>query len=68
MCNNLGMSMFSLETMRQADQTLMEQLGAKKIDMTKDEVLEIVLGRIDKFEESLEPEQKEYLDAKKSDS
>ena len=59
---NLGMSMFSLETMRQADQTLMEQLGAKKIDMTKDEVHEIVLGRIDKFEESLEQEQKEYLD------
>ena len=64
---NLGMSMFSLETMRKADQTLMNQLGAKKIKLTKDEVCEIVLGRIDKFEESLEQEQKEYLDRVYSD-
>ena len=59
---NLGMSVFSLETMRNADKGLMKQLGAKEIDKTKDEVIKDVIEKIDEFEEDLENVQKEYID------
>ena len=59
---NLGMSMFSLETMRKADEELMEQLGATAVEEGKKEVLEEVFAKIRSFEESLDDDQIEYLD------
>jgi hypothetical protein len=59
---NLGMSMFSLETMRKADKELMEQLGATAVEVGKKEVLEEVFAKITSFEESLDDKQIEYLD------
>ena len=59
---NLGMSMFSLETMRKADEKLMEQLGATAVEEGKKEVLEEVFAKIRSFEESLDDDQIEYLD------
>ena len=58
---NLGMSMFTLETMRNADKELMTQLGATSVDKTKDEIFEMVFEEIDLFEESLDDDQKEYI-------
>ena len=58
---NLGMSMFTLETMRKADKELMEQLGATEVKVGKKEVLEEVFAKIRSFEESLEDKQIEYL-------
>ena len=40
----------------------MEQLGAKAVEISKDEVLEVVFGRIEVFEQKLDEDQKEYLD------
>ena len=59
---NLGMSVFSLKTMRMADKGLMEQLGAKEMSKTKEEVIEEVFGNIDEFENNLDHNQKEYID------
>lgn len=59
---NLGMSVFPLKVMREADAKLMEQLGAKKLRVTKKEVLQKVFNDIDMFEESLNEEQKSYMD------
>ena len=58
---NLGMSMFTLSVMREADKNLMKQLGAVEVNKTKDEVFEEVLVEINKFEEKLEERQMEYL-------
>ena len=59
---NLGMSMFTLKTMREADEKLMQQLGAVPIEKNKDEVLQQVFAEISEFEEGLDNDQKEYLD------
>lgn len=68
MCDkNLGMSMFTLELMREADKNLMNQLGAVRINKSKEEVLDIVLGEINKFETELGEKQLEYLNRVYSD-
>ena len=58
----MGMSLFTLETMRRADEDLMNQLGAVRIENTKDEIIQNVLNEIESFENGLTKEQKEYLD------
>ena len=58
----LGMSMFTLEKMRNADRKLMDQLEAKYVGNDKVEILEIVKGRIEEFEAGLSEEQRGYLD------
>ena len=58
----MGMSLFTLEKMREADTSLMEQLGAAHVTGSKEEVLENVYGKIKMFEDSLDNIQKEYLD------
>ena len=64
MCDKgMGMSLFTLETMRKADEALMKQLGAVRVDSTKEEIVKNVIGEIKKFEKGLTKEQKEYLDA-----
>lgn len=60
---NMGMSLFTLETMRKADEALMNQLGAVRIEKTKDEIIKDVTAEIENFELGLTGEQKEYLDA-----
>ena len=68
MCDkNMGMSLFSLDTMRKADKALMNQLGAVKILKTKEEIIENVLAELKKFEMGLSQEQMEYLDNKCGD-
>ena len=63
MCDKgMGMSLFTLEAMRKADEALIKQLGAVRIEKTKEEVVEHVIGEIDQFEMGLTQEQKEYLD------
>jgi hypothetical protein len=37
----LGMSLFTLEAMRKADEALMKQLGAVRMKKTKDEIIEV---------------------------
>ena len=59
---NLGMSVFSLKTMREADKGLMVQLGAKEITKNKEEVLGDVYKIFYEFENNLDPNQKEHLD------
>ena len=59
---NLGMSMFTLEQMREADKNLMNQFGAKFVNKSEEEIFKEVLSEIDEFEEALDKEQKEYLD------
>ena len=58
----MGMSLFTLETMRKADESLMNQLGAIRIEKTKEEVVQMVIDEIRKFEDGLTAEQREYLD------
>jgi hypothetical protein len=48
--------------MRRADEDLMNQLGAVRIENTKDEIIQNVLNEIESFENGLTKEQKEYLD------
>ena len=60
---NMGMSLFRLETMRKADEALMNQLGAEKMDCSKEKIIREVQAEIEKFEEKLTCEQKEYMDA-----
>ena len=68
MCDkNMGMSLFTLDTMREADKALMNQLGAVKIENTKEEIIEDVLAELEKFEIGLSREQMEYLDSKYGD-
>ena len=63
MCDkNMGMSLFKLETMRKADQELMNQLGAVKIDNTKEEIIEHLRSEIYNFENGLNKRQEDYLD------
>ena len=57
----MGMSMFTLETMREMDTRLMNQLGASKIDFSKEEILDNVYTKIEEFEESLDKDQHEYI-------
>ena len=65
MCDkNMGMSLFTLETMRKADENLMEQLGAiKMINKTKEEIVETVVMEIKQFEKDLTLEQQEYMNS-----
>ena len=58
---NLGMSMFTLKTMREADEKLMQQLGAVLVDKSKEEVLKEVFETISNFEQDLDNDQMEYL-------
>ena len=58
---NLGMSLFSLETMRVADENLMNQFGAKYVKGTEEDILKIVLDEIDSFEEGLSENQRDYI-------
>ena len=59
---NLGMSLFTLEMMREADKNLMNQFGAKLVNKTEAEIFEEVLADVDEFEGALDEEQKEYID------
>ena len=59
---NMGMSMFTLKTMREVEAKLMAQLGATKIDMEKEEILDRVLSEIDEFEKNLDSDQHDYLE------
>ena len=59
---NLGMSVFPLEVMREADAKLMEQMGARKLKATKTEVIKEVFDDIAEFEQGLDDEQKNYMD------
>ena len=58
----LGMSMFTLATMRDADKKLMEQMGAQLVEEKEGDVIRIVFERIQEFEKGLGEEQKDYLD------
>ena len=64
---SMGMSLFSLETMRKADEDLMKQLGAVRMECpfgnTKEEIMKCVMMEIDKFEDELDVQQREYMDA-----
>ena len=63
MCDKgMGMSLFTLETMRKADLALITQLGAQKMKCTKDEIIESVKNEIKQFKKELTVEQKKYLD------
>ena len=64
MCDkNMGMSLFTLDTMRKADEALMKQLGAVRMEnTTKEEIIRAVLTEINKFENELASDQKDYLD------
>ena len=58
---NMGMSLFTLETMRKADEALINQLGAVRMESTKEEIVAKVLDDIDEFESGLTVEQKEFM-------
>ena len=63
MCDkNMGMSLFTLETMRKADEKLMKQLGAVQVKNTKQEVIGWVKSEIKKFESGLTVEQRNFMD------
>ena len=63
MCDkNMGMSLFTLETMRKADETLMKQLGAVQVKNTKEEIIAWVKSEIKKFVRGLTVDQKNYMD------
>ena len=68
MCDkNMGMSLFTLETMRKADEILMKQLGAVKMEnTTKEKIISDALAEINKFESKLTSKQAEYMDTKYS--
>ena len=55
----LGMCLFSLSTMRDADKKLMEQMGAQKVQENENEVITEVFMRIREFEKDLDDEQRE---------
>ena len=59
---NMGMGLFTLETMRKADKALMKQLGASRTESPKEEIIEKVEADIDKFEQGLSRDQKEFMD------
>ena len=59
---NLGMSLFTLDTMRKADEKLMNQLGAKYVKGTEEEILKVVLSEIDNLEDGFCQKQKNYMD------
>ena len=62
MCDkNMGMSLFTLETMRKADEELIGQLGASRMEITKDEIIRKVSSDIDEFEASLTSVQREFM-------
>ena len=62
MCDkSMGMSLFRLETMRKADEALLNQLGAKKIEQSKGEIIEVVKAKIEKFKDDLTYEQNSYM-------
>ena len=62
MCDkNMGMSLFKLETMRKSEKELMSQLGAVRMQNTKEEIVSVVLAEINKFEEGLSRRQAEYI-------
>ena len=64
MCDkNMGMSLFTLDTMRKADEVLIRQLGASRMDITKEEIISKVLADIDEFEAGLTREQRELMDS-----
>ena len=58
----LGMSMFTLEVMRKADETLMDQLEARFVGTNKEEILIKVKDKIVEFESELNQEQRQYMD------
>ena len=64
---NMGMSLFKLKTMRKADEALMSQLGAVRMESpfgdTKEEIIKCVYWEIEKFEDGLNDRQRQYLDA-----
>ena len=63
----MGMSLFKLETMRKADEHLMRQLGAVRMESpfgdTKENIMKCVRIEIRKFESGLDRNQKEYMDS-----
>ena len=62
MCDkNMGMSLFTLDTMRKADEALICQLGASRMEDTKEEIIGKVLANIDEFEYGLTREQLELM-------
>ena len=63
MCDkNMGLSLFTLDTMRKADEALMKQLGAVRMEnTTKEEIIGNVMKEIEKFEENLTLQHEEYL-------
>ena len=63
----MGMSIFNLNVIKEADKRLMGQLKAVYTDKTKDEVYAVVLSNIDDFENELSDEQKHYIDYVYSD-
>ena len=62
MCDKaMGISVFGLKTMKEADKSLMCQLGALPIEFNSGEVIEKVLTNIADFEDCLDEEQLSYL-------
>ena len=63
----MGMSLFTLRTMRKADADLMKQLGAVRLESplgdTKANISKIVKAEIYKFEKELDVKQRKYMDA-----
>ena len=56
------MPLFSLDTMRKADEKQMHQLGARYLRRTEEEILKVVLGEIDNLEYGFCEKQKNYMD------
>ena len=68
---NMGMSLFKLETMRKADEELMNQLGAIRMESpfgnTKEVIIQCVKREIKKFEVGLDIQQREFMNSKFED-
>ena len=64
---NMGMSLFKLETMRKADEDLMRQLGAIRMESpfgnTKEVIIQCVRMEIRKFENELNIQQREFMNS-----
>ena len=64
---NMGMSLFKLETMRKADEDLMKQLGAVRMESpfgdTKEVIIKSVKNEIKGFEYGLNVKQREFMDS-----
>ena len=64
---NMGMSLFKLETMRRADEDLMKQLGAIRMESpfgnTKEVIIQCVKVEIKKFEMGLNIQQREFMNS-----